>query len=277
MAIPGDQSGIRRENRVNMSRTSVITGAASGIGKATADLLRERGQEVIGVDLHDADIIVDLSTADGRAALLTEVTERSGGSIDAILAVAGSAAPVAMTAAVNFFGTVATLETLRPLLLGSPAPRAAAVSSMAALFEPDEALLAALLGRDEDLALARAAELADAGPEQANLIYGTTKRALSRWIRQNAATPAWAGAAIPLNAVAPGVVYTPMTADMTATAEAREQLAQMVPMPLNGFIEPVAVARLLAWLTSEENAHLCGQIVYIDGGSDVVMRGDSTW
>ncbi len=277
MAIPGDQFGIRRENRVNMSRTSVITGAASGIGKATADLLRERGQEVIGVDLHDADIVVDLSTADGRAALLAEVAERSGGSIDAILAVAGSAAPVAMTAAVNFFGTVATLETLRPLLLESPAPRAAAVSSMAALFEPDEALLAALLGRDEDLALARAAELAAAGPEQANLIYGTTKRALSRWIRQNAATPAWAGAAIPLNAASPGVVYTPMTAEMTATAEAREQLAQMVPMPLNGFIEPIAVARLLAWLTGEENAHLCGQIVYIDGGSDVVMRGDSTW
>jgi len=38
-----------------------------------------------------------------------------------------------------------------------------------------------------------------------------------------------------------------------------------------------APAYLLAWLTSEENAHLCGQVVYIDGGSDAVMRGDSTW
>lgn len=90
-------------------------------------------------------------------------------------------------------------------------------------------------------------------------------------------TQPWAGASIPLNAVAPGVVLTPMTAEMTGTAEARNQLAQMVPMPLNGFIEPIAVARLLAWLTSEENTHLCGQIVYIDGGSDVVIRGDSTW
>ncbi|MDJ0324526.1 SDR family oxidoreductase [Cryobacterium sp. PH31-AA6] len=260
-----------------MPRTSVVTGAASGIGKATCDLLRERGQQVIGVDLHDADIIVDLATAAGRSALLGEVTERSGGVVDAILAVAGSAAPVAVTAAVNFFGTVATLETLRPLLLTSPAPRAVAVSSMAALFEPDEALLAAFLGQDEEQALARAAVLADAGPAQANLIYGTTKRALSRWIRRNAATPAWAGAAIPLNAVAPGVVLTAMTAEMTGTEEARQQLAQMVPMPLNGFIEPIAVARLLAWMTGTENSHLCGQIVYIDGGSDVVIRGDSTW
>jgi len=28
---------------------------------------------------------------------------------------------------------------------------------------------------------------------------------------------------------------------------------------------------------SEENTHLCGQVIFIDGGSDVVIRGDSTW
>jgi hypothetical protein len=38
-----------------------------------------------------------------------------------------------------------------------------------------------------------------------------------------------------------------------------------------------AVGYLLAWLTSEENAHLCGQVVFIDGGSDVIIRGESTW
>ena len=51
----------------------------------------------------------------------------------------------------------------------------------------------------------------------------------------------------------------------------------MVPMPLNGIFQPRDVAYLLAWLTSEENAHLCGQVVFIDGGSDAVIRGDSTW
>ncbi len=68
-----------------------------------------------------------------------------------------------------------------------------------------------------------------------------------------------------------------MTAGMIATAEAREQLLQMVPMPLNGIAEPIVVARLLAWLGGEENTHLCGQVVFVDGGSDVVIRGDSTW
>lgn len=68
-----------------------------------------------------------------------------------------------------------------------------------------------------------------------------------------------------------------MTADLIGTPEARHALLGLVPMPLNGIAEPIVVARLLAWLTSEENTHLCGQIVYIDGGSDVVLRGDSVW
>lgn len=42
-------------------RTYVVTGAASGIGAATAELIRERGHKVIGVDLRDADVTADLS------------------------------------------------------------------------------------------------------------------------------------------------------------------------------------------------------------------------
>jgi NAD(P)-dependent dehydrogenase (short-subunit alcohol dehydrogenase family) len=260
-----------------MPRTYVVTGAASGIGKATRELLLERGNSVIGVDIKDADINVDLSTAAGRAALVTEVAAASGGAIDAIIANAGLATPIAATVAVNFYGTVATLTGLRPLLTKSAAPRAVATASMASLFPPDDALLAALLDGTEEDAMVRARELEAGGPELSARIYGTTKRALARWIRRNAATPEWAGESIALNAVAPGVVHTPMTAAMTDTPEAREAILKMVPMPLNGLFEPVAVAELLTWLTSVENAHLCGQVIFIDGGSDVVIRGDSTW
>lgn len=260
-----------------MSRTYVITGAASGIGAATAQLLGERGHRVVGVDLHDADVTVDLTTPEGRERVVADVAAATDGRIDAIIANAGSARPTAATVAVNYFGAVATLEGLRPLLAHSPAPRAVATASMASLYPPDDTLLAALTAGDEAAALARGAELEASSPDLANLIYGTTKRALALWIRRNAPTPAWAGAGIPLNAIAPGVVATPMTADLTSSAEAREALLQMVPMPLNGIFQPRDVAYLLAWLTSEENAHLCGQVVFIDGGSDAVIRGDSTW
>jgi NAD(P)-dependent dehydrogenase (short-subunit alcohol dehydrogenase family) len=260
-----------------MGRTCLVTGSASGIGKTTAELLRSRGDTVIGVDIRNADVTVDLTTADGRAKLVSEATRLSGGKLDVILAIAGLALPIPATVGVNFFGMVATLEGLRPLLAGSPAPRAAGVSSMASLMPADEALIDLCLAGDEPGALARAAELAVEPETTGGLIYGSTKQAFARWIRRNAATPAWAGASIPLNAVAPGIIATPMTADMIATPEARTEILKMVPMPLNGIAEPIVVARLLAWLVSEENTHLCGQVVFVDGGSDVCIRGDSTW
>ena len=115
-----------------MDRTYVVTGAASGIGAATASYLRERGSRVIGCDLHDADVIADLATIEGRAKLVEGVIRLSGGRIDAIVANAGGG-PAETMVALNFFGSVATLEGLRPTLASSPAPRAVMVSSVASL------------------------------------------------------------------------------------------------------------------------------------------------
>jgi len=259
-----------------MARTFVVTGAASGIGKTTAELLQSRGETVIGVDLRGTDVNVDLTTAEGRTALVEQVREKSGGKIDGILAIAGLAHPIPATVGVNYFGMVATLEGLRPLLEGSDAPRAAGVASMASLNPVDDELVAAMTAGDEAAALARAEILA--GDESTGyLIYGSTKKAFAQWIRRTAPTDDWAAAGIPLNAIAPGVIVTPMTAPLLETEEGREQIRAGVPMPLNGFAEPIVPARLLAWLVSEENSHLCGQVVFIDGGSDVVIRGDSTW
>lgn len=260
-----------------MSRTYAVTGSASGIGQATAALLRRRGHRVIGVDLHCGDVVADLSTPLGREEAVEGVLDEAGGRLDGVVANAGLALPVAATVAVNYFGTVALLDGLRPVLAASRAPRAVATSSMATLMPVHAPLVEACLAGDEDLAMTLAADLEARGPEAGAVLYPSSKRALSRWVRRQAATPRWAGCGIPLNAVGPGIVRTPMVAEMIATEEGRAGLAAVVPMPLNGYLEPEQVAVLLAWLVSEENTHVCGQTVYVDGGSDVVLRGDDVW
>lgn len=95
-----------------MDRIYVVTGPASGIGAATARYLRDRGARVIACDLHDADVIGDLATDEGRAALVDGVTRLSGGTVDAIVANAGGGAPET-NLSLNFFGAVATCASCR--------------------------------------------------------------------------------------------------------------------------------------------------------------------
>jgi len=174
-----------------MARKYVVTGAASGIGKALTEQLRAEGNTVYGVDLRGSDVNVDLTSAEGRTGLVSEVTELSGGTIDAVVAVAGLAAPIPATAGVNYFGAIATLEGLRPLLAGSDAPRAAVVASLAALEPTDAPLLGALLANDETKALELAKAIADAPTDTpSNAIYNTSKNAIALWVRTNAPTDA---------------------------------------------------------------------------------------
>jgi NAD(P)-dependent dehydrogenase (short-subunit alcohol dehydrogenase family) len=245
----------------------VVTGAASGIGEATADLLSDRGDEVIRVDLHAADVLVDLATPQGRADLVDGVAARAhigqGGALDAVIAVAGLAHSTPPTVAVNYFGMVATLEGLRPLLAGSTSP-------------VDDLLVGAMTAGNESAALARTIAMA-AHPELASRVYASTKKAFAQWIRRTAPTDNWAGADIPLNAIAPGVVLTPMMEPLLATERSRQRIRADVPMPLGGFAQPIVAAHLLAWLAGTENTRLCGQVIFVDGGSDALIRGDSTW
>lgn len=260
-----------------MTRTYVITGAASGIGAATAKILKASGNKVIGVDIKDADVCADLSTSAGRQEAAKLTIEKSGGAIDAVIACAGLAHPIAKTVSVNYFGVTEFLNALNPTLAKSSAPRVAVTSSMASLMPNSVELVDAMVKDDEAQALKVAQSLVDKAGGSEQLIYGSTKRALSRWIRRESIKPAWSGSGIPLNAVGPGIVKTPMVAEMIATKEARDALSAQVPMPLHGYMEAADVASLLIWLTSLENTHTTGQTIYIDGGSDAVLRGENIW
>ena len=255
-----------------MNRTYVVTGSASGIGAATAHYLRERGSRVIACDLHDADVSADLTTPHGRAALFDGVKSISKGTIDGIIANAGGGPPETMLA-LNFFGAVATLEGLRPLLANSPAPRAIAVSSISSLGPIDSELIDACLTMNEGEASAAASDALVAGKEPLAL-YGSAKHALNRWCRRQAGTPQWAGAGIALNVVAPGIIDTPAAAHILSNPDNREQMGRMVPMrgayPGRGD----QIAAIIAWCVSSENSLMTGQVLFADGGFECRVRGD---
>lgn len=99
--------------------TTLVTGSASGIGAATVDALKAAGHTVIGVDLRNADITGDLSTAAGRQAVIAQALERSGGTLDGLVLCAGLGAqvqPASLIASVNYFGAVELLDGLLPAL-----------------------------------------------------------------------------------------------------------------------------------------------------------------
>lgn len=259
-----------------MARTYVITGSASGVGLAAKEMVEAQGNKVIGIDLSGADINADLSTPEGRQAALTAVSGQTE-VVDAVIASAGIAAPIATTVAVNYFGATALLEGLLPLLRQAESPRAVVVSSMATLHPNSPELVEACLTGDEAAALGIATGLEEQGPEVGYLNYSSSKRAISRWVRRESVSSDWAGAGIPLNAVAPGIILTPMTEELLATPESTASVDAGVPMPLNYHQRPEVVADLLLWLTSEANTHCAGQTIYCDGGADAVLRGDDVW
>lgn len=136
------------DNDFGEGRTIVVTGAASGIGAATAKHLRAQGDHVIGVDLAGVDVNVDLATLTGRAALVDAIRDLAPHGIDGIVANAGVHRRDAMTVRVNYFGAIASLEGLRPLLR-LDAPRAVLITSRAVLLPVDDGVVEACLAGNE--------------------------------------------------------------------------------------------------------------------------------
>ena len=169
---------------------------------------------------------------------------------------------------VNYFGTVDLVLGLQPALASAPDPRVALVSSISSTQPSDAALVAACLAHSEPAALELAeAAVADRRPHE---IYSSTKAALNSWLRKVAVSAEFAGAGIAVNAIAPGVVLTPMTAELVSDPQWKALMDAAVPMPLGGYAPPEAIAHALLWLLSPENTHMAGQVVYVDGGAEAL-------
>jgi NAD(P)-dependent dehydrogenase (short-subunit alcohol dehydrogenase family) len=250
-----------------MARTILVTGAASGIGRAAVERCRAAGDRVIGADLRGAEIEADLGTADGRARLVDEAARLAPDGLDGVLAGAGISnwEKPRETIAINYFGAVATLEGLRPLLARSRRPRAVAICSTALMLPSDADAIGRCLAGDEDGALARIAEVPDTA-------YPSSKRALALWLRQAAASPAWGGSGILLNGIGPGVIETAMTAPLFDQPDMMALIRQSNPIAVEGYAKAAEVAELIDFLLGFETHYLLGQVIFIDGGSDAMLR-----
>lgn len=256
--------------------TIAITGAASGIGAATAARLRNEGHTVIGVDLRDTEVIGDLSTVEGRQSAIAGVLDACGGVLDGLVTCAGLSGypgrPGSLLASLNYFGTVEVMEGLRPALARSTAgPSAVAISSNSTTTAPNYSLdlVEALLAGDE----AVAGELADT--IDSLMVYAPTKLAVARWVRRSAVSPDWAGAGIRLNAVAPGMIATPMIDEGNSDeyiAKQLEMFKQTIALGRAG--KPEEIAAVIGLLLGADGGFFCGSILFCDGGTDALLRAD---
>ncbi|WP_406448162.1 SDR family oxidoreductase [Streptomyces sp. NBC_00876] len=254
-----------------MPRNVVVTGSGSGIGAALTALLRARGDHVIGVDLRGGEVDADLSTPEGRATAASTAAEAADGVVDAVVTCAGTSVPGPAMVTVNYFGTTEFLTALRPALAAARRPRAVAIGSISATQPTDPGVVAACLAGDEATALEHAGRAVADG--RARQLYPSSKAALAQWARRTAVAEGWAGAGIPVNVVAPGIVLTPMSAGLFDDPDMKKVMDAAVPMPLNGYLEPEDVARAVLFLASEANSHITGQVVYVDGGAEATLRG----
>jgi NAD(P)-dependent dehydrogenase (short-subunit alcohol dehydrogenase family) len=253
-------------------RTIAVTGAASGIGKALAVMLKARGEKVIDVDLRGATVEADLATQEGRDHAVAEIRRLSGGVLHGLVTCAGTATPSTLMVRVNYFGSTRLVSALQPELAASGTGRVVLVASLASTHGTDAQLVEACLADDEEAAVARSGEI-EATSAHPYIIYPSSKWAVARWGRRTAVSPGWADAGITVNAVGPGVVRTPMTDDLFADPQMKAAMDAAMPSPL-GYAEPENIAAVLAFLSSEEASRITGQLVFVDSGADATVRPD---
>jgi NAD(P)-dependent dehydrogenase (short-subunit alcohol dehydrogenase family) len=252
--IPGERSGVRF-----FERTALVTGAASGIGRAVAVQLANEGAKVALVDVRStAETAVEIRSANANAnaccsehvadvtksqeveRAIAEAAETWGG-LDAVVANAG----------INRDGFVHQLtdeawdEVIRVNLTGA--------------FYVCRSAFALLGDGGSIVATSSISSLGNLG--QAN--YAASKSGLSGLVRTLALEGAVRG--IRVNAVAPGFTATKMVESVPERVRARI----VSRIPLKRMARPEEIARATVFLASEEASYITGQVVFVDGGLSV--------
>lgn len=250
--------------------TTIVTGSASGIGAAVCKALLAAGHRVIGIDRQQADIVADLSTAQGRAAAVEAARAACAGVLDGLVCCAGlgvTAPAAGLIVSVNYFGMTELVEGLAEALARGTKPAVTLIGSVAGV-QPgvDKApIVETMLAGDEAGAVARANA---AGQPQ--LAYAGSKFAVTVWARRTAV--AWGQRGIRLNVVAPGAVETPLHKASLDDPRFGEAVKNFVA-PIGRAGQPDEIAQVVGFLQSEAASFVHGAVIFADGGMDAMIRG----
>ena len=235
-------------------KVAIVTGAASGIGRATARRLAEEGASVLGVDLAGpqapddnpqiAFARLDVADRDAWQALVADVRKRFG-RLDVLVNCAGilregtvestDYAQWRQVMAVNLDGTFWGCQACMPLMLENDGGAIVNLSSVSGL------------KGDSDL-----------------VAYDASKGAVRLLSKEIALFCAARGQPVRCNSVHPGVVETPMVSDYLETSQIAKP--EEWNQPNGRLIKAQEVAAMIAWLASSEAAFVTGAEYIIDGG-----------
>ena len=235
-------------------RHALVTGAANGIGRAVAERFRAEGAVVSGVDREQgAEFQFDLADTEGLPALVDEV-EAEHGPVEVLVSVAGVFEPArAVEMTLDSYRRVLAVNLDAPIVLAQRCGRGMAERGYGRILS-----VTSIHGEFG---------------EELSLSYDASKAGLNGATRTLAIELGPQGVLV--NALAPGFVRTRMS-----VVEGQDELEsdwfktvylENRKLPLRRAAEPPEIAAHAAWLCSEENTYLTGQIVRVDGGVTVTF------